>query len=407
MTPLDITTAPSAELRFAVALRTGFAVFCGLLAVGSLLAFATRALDPEQQASALFVGVLGAVGAVFGLRRARQYRGFGEPLVVARLDAEGLHLHDGIGLVDVPEDLAWTTVPWAWVTAVSHTSFDLRSTKLLAAGDAPIDVLRFTVADDTLLDAGHIEQPHLGHVAAALGLTPTQARTVLVAGKGDERQRAAVAWLQAHRPDLPLLQGSTAPWTTRATTDRVSEQPRVAVVGAHGRLGRHLVDTLVARGELNPVAVVRNEAHRALLERAGAEVRMVDVETQGPFAVAGALRGCAAVLHAGPVSPDVVENLLDAAHRAKVERVALVVSRQDGVAVSKLAGSGLQWAAFRPGSLTDATATGEVALGLDVSPGPVPRADLAEVLVASIRSEDAVGEVWPIAGAGLTLDKPD
>ncbi len=408
VTPFDITSAPTARLRFAIGATVAFTVVCVAIAVGCFAGLLTQSLDAGSRFTAVVIGVIAALGGVRGVRTVRAARELGEPVVLARLDAEGLHLHDAAGVAGVPDDQAWTHVPWAWITSVSHTSFDLRSVKKLGGGDTPIDVLRFVVGDDALLDGDGRTDRGTHLLGRWLGLTPAQLRTVLVGERGDESHRGAVAWLAANRPDLPVVTGTTSPWSTKASPDPWAGRPRVAVLGAHGRLGRHLVDVVVRRDDVAPVAVVRNEAHRGLLERAGAEVRMVDLELQDAPTIGDALRGCTAVVLAAPTSVEVFEEVLEGARRARVSRFVLVASRQDGTLVSRLASSGLDWTVFRPDSLTGAAATGEVALGPDVVPGPVPRADLAEVVVASIRDEDSVGDVWPISGAGspVDLDKP-
>ena len=55
---------------------------------------------------------------------------------------------------------------------------------------------------------------------------------------------------------------------------------RIAVVGGHGKVARHLHPLLVAAGP-HPVALVRREDYRAELEGRGAEVRLLDIERRG------------------------------------------------------------------------------------------------------------------------------
>ncbi|WP_340538480.1 NAD(P)H-binding protein [Nocardioides sp. GXZ039] len=396
--PHEIRSASTSGLRWLTGLAIGFTMFMVFLAVGCLLGLMTQDLDGPTTISAVFVGGLGVFGALAGMRGVRALRSASTPTVLARLDDDGLHLHEGMGIPDVPEQLAWTTIPWGWITSVAQVRFDLAASKKLGA-DMPLDCLRFTLADDDLLPTSPIESPVHPILAGWLGLTPRQARTVLVAeadqGRDGEHQRA-LEWLRRNRPELPVLSGPTAPWSTRASEDRWSSSPRVAVTGAHGRLGRQVVEAVTAREDAPPVALVRNEAHRAALERLGAEVRMVDLEDQDPAVIAQALRGCAAVVHASTSAP---EPVVAAARRAGVQRLITVPGVWNGEQqVAAAADSGLAWTSFRPSALTDQPPSGEVDLGLDVTPGPVPRADLAAVIAASIRDEDSVGEAWPITG---------
>lgn len=394
--PFEIRAAPTSGLRWATGLTRATSVFLGLLAALCLVGVLTQNLDSVGTLTALVIGGVSVWGAFGAARASRGLRSVAaQPEVLARLDDEGVHLHEGAGIPDLPEQAARTTVPWDWVTSVSHSTIDLRTAKLLGL-DVPLEVLRFVLADDRLLDAPPVRRPDLDAAAVVLGLTPGQARTLLLAEAGETSYADAVAWVQRHRPAVPTLTGTSLPWWTRATPDAWPDSPRIAVVGASGRLGRLVLEVLARREKAAPVALARNEAQRARLEALGAEVRMVDL-AQGPRAVERALQGCAGVLHLAPTGADVV---VEAARHAGVSRLLAVAGApgrgdQETEAVAR---SGLAWTVFRPSLLTDDPPTGEVALGHDVTAGPVPRADLAEVVVAAIRDEDSAGDVWPIAG---------
>jgi len=402
----EIRTSPTSGLRWLTGMAVGFTGLMALLALGCLVGLLTQDVAGADAFAALVIAGVGVYGAAAGVRSVRGLRAAAEPELLARLDGDGLHLREGIVVSEdpeqeVPDHLGWTTVPWGWVSSVSHTTLDLRATKALGT-DVPLEVLRFTLADDRLLDAGPFESEHLAAPARLLSLTPTQVRTVLVGEAGRTRFAEAAAWLAARQPHLAVLTGTSLPWSSRATPDAWPDSPRVAVVGASGRLGRLVLGVLARREKAPPVAVARNEADRAALERLGAEVRMVDLE-QGPAAVADALRDCAAVVHLAPTSPAVV---VEAARRARVARLLVVPGPWDGDEVVALAAtSGLGWTALRPTLLTDDPPTGEVLLGQDVAAGPVPRGDLAEVVVAAIRDEDAVGGAFQVAGAPAAQDR--
>lgn len=409
----EIRSTPTSGLRWMTGMAVAFTSFMALVAAGCVLGLLTQDVRGVVAFQAAVIGGVGAWGAAAGLRATRRLREAARPELLARLDAEGVHLREGIVVVEEPDDpdeprrevpdhLGWTTVPWGWVSLVSHSTLDLRAVKALGS-EVPLEVLRFALADDRLLDASPFAGPHLSQAARLVGLTPTQVRTVLLGEAGRTDFAAAVAWIGAHRPGTPVLTGATLPWSTRATVDPWTDSPRVAVVGASGRLGRLVLEVLARREKAPAVAVARNEAHRADLERLGAEVRMVELE-QGPQALADALRGCAAVIHLAPASTEVV---VEAARRAGVARLLLVPGTWNGdEPVATAAASGLAWTAFRPTLLTDEPPTGEVVLGLDVAPGPVPRADLAEVVVAAVRDEGSVGATWQIAGAPAPSGDP-
>ena len=78
---------------------------------------------------------------------------------------------------------------------------------------------------------------------------------------------------------------------------------RIAIVGGHGQVARHLHPILVAGGHV-PVALVRREEYRAELEDIGAEVRLLNIESQDADAFATAFEGCDAVVFAAGGGPD-------------------------------------------------------------------------------------------------------
>lgn len=207
----------------------------------------------------------------------------------------------------------------------------------------------------------------------------------------------------------------------------------VAVVGGHGQVARLLHPALLAAGH-TPVALVRNEAHRAELEQLGAEVRLLDIEQQDAAAFAEAFAGCEAVVFAagGGADGDVrrkrtvdlegslksVEGARQAGIRRFVQISAIGVDRELPAdteevwrayveakrdADTALRGSDLAWTIIRPGRLTDDAGTGLVALGHDVERGDVPRADVAAVVAAVIDEVGAVHQQWNLVGGDTPL----
>lgn len=199
---------------------------------------------------------------------------------------------------------------------------------------------------------------------------------------------------------------------------------RIAVVGGHGQVARHLHPLLVRAGH-TPVALVRKEAYRAELEGLGAEVRLLDIEREDESAFAAGFEGCDAVVFAAGGGPDGnVERKrtvdlggalksIAGAKSAGISRfvqvsaidvdeplppgtgevwTAYVHAKRDADAA--LRDSDLAWTILRPGRLTDDPATGTVSLGPDVARGDVPRADVAAVLAAVLDSDETVGRQW-------------
>jgi uncharacterized protein YbjT (DUF2867 family) len=210
---------------------------------------------------------------------------------------------------------------------------------------------------------------------------------------------------------------------------------RIAVVGGHGNVARHLHPLLAAAGH-PPVALVRREEYRAELEGKGAEVRLLDVEGEDAAGFARAFEGCHAVVFAAGGGPDgnierkrTVDlegslKSIEGARRAGISRIvqvsaigvdtalppdtdpvwrAYVEAKRDADAA--LRSSGLDWTIIRPGRLTDGPPTGLVALGPDVERGQVPRADVAAVLAAVIDTGGGIGAQWDLVSGETPIDE--
>jgi uncharacterized protein YbjT (DUF2867 family) len=210
---------------------------------------------------------------------------------------------------------------------------------------------------------------------------------------------------------------------------------RVAVVGGHGQVARHLHPALLRRGH-TPVALVRRGAYRAELEELGAEVRLLDIEQQDAAAFAEAFAGCDAVVFAAGGGPDgnierkrTVDlegslKSIDAARRAGITRFvqisaisvddplpedtapvwkAYVEAKRDSDAA--LRASVLDWTILRPGRLTDEAPTGLVDLGETVARSDVPRADVAEVVATVLDDPRTSHRQWNLVGGLISVDE--
>lgn len=188
---------------------------------------------------------------------------------------------------------------------------------------------------------------------------------------------------------------------------------RVVIAGGHGKIALLLERLLAERGD-QAVGLIRNPAHVADVQKAGAEAVVCDLEAASVDDVAAALSGADAVVFAAGAGPgsgvprkDSVDRaasvlLADAAERAGVRRFVQVSSMGAGqpprsgtdevwaayiaaktAAEEDLRARGLDWTIVRPGGLTDAPATGRIRLAPPPVPrGTVSRADVAAVIVA-------------------------
>ena len=203
---------------------------------------------------------------------------------------------------------------------------------------------------------------------------------------------------------------------------------RIAIVGGHGAVARHLHPLLVAAGH-QPVALVRNDDYRAELEGLGAEVGLLDIEKDDAAAFADAFTGCQAVVFAAGGGPDgSIERkrtvdlegalkTIEGARRAGLSRVvqisaigvdqpvgddvkpvwkAYVEAKRDADAA--LRESGLDYTIIRPGGLTDDDPTGLVELAEQTGRGEIPRADVAAVVAAVLDTDAGLGAQWDLVG---------
>ncbi|MBS1691823.1 MAG: NAD(P)H-binding protein [Actinobacteria bacterium] len=213
---------------------------------------------------------------------------------------------------------------------------------------------------------------------------------------------------------------------------------RIVIAGGHGKIALITERILSGRGD-SVAGLVRNPAHRADLEAAGAQPIVVDLEDASAEVVAAHLAGADAVIFAAGAGPgsgaarkatvdrDAAVLLADAAEAAGVRRYLMVSSmgadaeapdevgdpvfvaylRAKGAADDDIrARGGLDATIVRPGVLTDEPGTGLVTIAGSTGRGSIPRADVAAVLVAVLdapatagRTVELISGETPIADA--------
>ena len=204
---------------------------------------------------------------------------------------------------------------------------------------------------------------------------------------------------------------------------------RVVIAGGHGKIALLLQRLLADRGD-QAVGLVRNPAHVADVQQAGAEAVVCDLEAASAEDVAGLLSGADAVVFAAGAGPgsgaprkDSVDRaasvlMAGAAQRAGVRRFVQISSMGAGqppqpgrdevwaayitaksAAEADLRARDLDWTILRPGGLTDAPATGTVRLAPPPVPrGTVPRADVAAVIAALLDEPGARHQTLELTG---------
>lgn len=208
---------------------------------------------------------------------------------------------------------------------------------------------------------------------------------------------------------------------------------RVAIVGGHGKIALQLHPLLLEAGD-TPIALVRNEDYRSELEGLGAEMRIIDIERQGPDKFATAFAGADAVVFTAGGGPDGnikrkrtvdLEGSLKSVQGARAAGIgrfvqvsainvdepvaddagevwqAYVAAKRDADAA--LRRTELDWTIIRPGRLTDDPATGRVSLGPDVPRAEVTRADVAAVLAEVLDRPETHGCQWNLVGGDIPV----
>ena len=208
---------------------------------------------------------------------------------------------------------------------------------------------------------------------------------------------------------------------------------RIVIVGGHGKIARLLVAPLVETGH-QVVSLVRNPAHAADLEPLGAEVALLDIETDATDRFAELFTGADAIVFSAGGGPDGKierKRTVDLGGSLKSIGAATITGARRFVQVSAISvdtplpddtepvwrayveakrdadmalrASGLDWTIIRPGRLTDDPPTGSIALGPDVPRGEVTRADVAAVLAAVIDDPRTIGHQWNLVGGDLPI----
>jgi nucleoside-diphosphate-sugar epimerase len=207
---------------------------------------------------------------------------------------------------------------------------------------------------------------------------------------------------------------------------------KVAIAGGHGKIALLLARRLHDAGH-DVVSLVRKEEQGPDVSAAGATPVLLDLEQATATQVSEALSECdAAVFAAGAgagsgaerkwtVDRDGAILLAAGAQLAGAYRFVVVSSMgagqgdadsddvfqvylaAKGEADDAVRESGLDWTIVRPGMLTDDPGTGRVALGDQVGRGPIPRADVAEVIAAALEQPSTVRATFEVIGGDTPI----
>ena len=183
---------------------------------------------------------------------------------------------------------------------------------------------------------------------------------------------------------------------------------RVAIAGAHGKIGLRLTNVLVEGGD-EVIGLIRNPDHAGEVRAQGASPAVCDLEQASTEEIASAIDGADAVVFAAGAGPgsgaarkltmdrDGAIKLLEAASLAGASRYLIISAvgaeappageevfsvylQAKAEADRAVQRSDRQWTIVRPGRLTDDPGTGRIRIDVEPFRGEVSRADVAAVL---------------------------
>ncbi len=204
---------------------------------------------------------------------------------------------------------------------------------------------------------------------------------------------------------------------------------KVAVLGAHGKIGMLLHPILKSNGH-EVTGIIRNPDHAKDVEKAGARPVVCDVEREDDISEAvGKADAVVFAAGAGPgsgaerkwtVDRDGALKLLEAAQKNGIKRYVMisamkveeprgnevfrVYQKAKAEADKALRESGLDFTIIRPGRLTDNLPTGRIALSENLDSGEIPRADVASVVAEVLETPESAGYQWDLISGDTPVE---
>lgn len=206
---------------------------------------------------------------------------------------------------------------------------------------------------------------------------------------------------------------------------------RCFIIGAAGKVGRHLTHQLSSRNH-SVSALHRKPEQAETLQAAGAKPVAGDIQQLDVTALAALMAGHdVAVFTAGAGGAGIaLTNAIDgeglklaAAEQAGVSRFLLVSAFPDAgrgktpsegfdnymrvkrLADAELVASKLEWVILRPGTLTDEPGTGRVHADLAIPYGEIPREDVAATLVGLIEHPAIKYQIIELTQGDTPIDR--
>lgn len=212
---------------------------------------------------------------------------------------------------------------------------------------------------------------------------------------------------------------------------------KVLVVGANGKVAKHLAEHLKDFPEIQEKAVIRREEQKAFFEKLGIETIVLDIVNNSIEEFVAAMKDVdAVVFSAGAggagldqtimIDLDGAIKIMTAAEQANVKRFIMVstfrigreeISRQikedSSLKVYTIAKNYadewlknrtvLDWTIIHPGVLTNQPSTGKIRLGSRVTVGSIPREDVAKTILLTLKKDFTVGKEFEIVAGDTEI----
>lgn len=208
---------------------------------------------------------------------------------------------------------------------------------------------------------------------------------------------------------------------------------KVAVFGANGQIGQHVVELLQQHPQHKAVALVRKEKQLAVLNKQGIDARLIDLSAQVDE-IAKALVGIDAVVFSagsgGDTDGDMTLRIdldgavkaMEAAELAGAKRFIMVSALQahnrefwhpdlvpyyaaKHYADRELLRSNLDYTIIRPGLLTNNASTGNIHAKGQITEGEIPREDVAKVIVTAIDKPNTIGKAFDMVSGDTPIEQ--
>ena len=207
---------------------------------------------------------------------------------------------------------------------------------------------------------------------------------------------------------------------------------KVAIVGANGQIGRHIVELLQQSAEHDVVAMVRKEQQLDALHKQHIDARLLDLTTD-VAAIRDALMGVDAVIFSAGSGGDTGNDMtlridldgavktMEASGAAGIKRFVIVSAMQahnrefwhpdispyyvaKHYADRELIRSGLDYTIVRPGLLTNNASTGKIKIGPNITEGEIPREDVAKVVISVLDKANTIGKAFDLVSGDSHID---